>query len=89
MIVLKVTLEIFEIPLSAWVLSARARARARARPRRAGGLGPYPQESTTLKPLWARANFWGAAPTEFNSFTEIERKLNYCAPKIMILKLDI
>ena len=73
MIVLKVTLEKFELPLSAWVLSARARARARAGPSELRGLPALPTRETTLQPLCARANLFGA---DF-------------APKMIILRLDI
>ena len=58
MIVLKVTLQIFELPLSAWVLSARARARARAGPSELRGLPALPTRETTFKPPWARAKFF-------------------------------
>ena len=60
MIVLKVTLENFELPLSAGVLSARARARARARagPSELRGLPALPTRETTLNPPWARAKFF-------------------------------
>ena len=58
MIVLKVTLENFELPLSAGVLSARARARARAGPSELRGLPALPTRETTLNPPWARAKFF-------------------------------
>ena len=54
MIVLKVTLEKFELPLSAGVLSARARAG----PSELRGLPALPTRETTFKPPWARAKFF-------------------------------
>ena len=56
MIVSKVTLENFELPLSAGVLSARARARAG--PSELRGLPALPTRETTLNPPWARAKFF-------------------------------
>ena len=95
MIVSKVTLENFELPLSAGVLSARARARARARagPSELRGLPALPTRETTLQPLCARANLFGKAPRGAFSLLKLKEYLHIVdvdfAPKMIILKLDI
>ena len=91
MIVLKVTLEKFELPLSAGVLSARARARAG--PSELRGLPALPTRETTLQPLCARANLFGKAPRGAFSLLKLKEYLHIVdvdfAPKMIILKLDI
>ena len=91
MIVLKVTLENFELPLSAGVLSARARARAG--PSELRGLPALPTRETTLQPLCARANLFGKAPRGAFSLLKLKEYLHIVdvdfAPKMIILKLDI
>ena len=93
MIVLKVTLEKFESPLSAGVLRARARARARAGPSELRGLPALPTRETTLQPLCARANLFGKAPRGAFSLLKLKEYLHIVdvdfAPKMIILKLDI
>ena len=93
MIVLKVTLAKFELPLSAGVLSARARARARAGPSELRGLPALPTRETTLQPLCARANLFGKAPRGAFSLLKLKEYLHIVdvdfAPKMIILKLDI
>ena len=91
MIVSKVTLENFELPLSAGVLSARARARAG--PSELRGLPALPTRETTLQPLCARANLFGKAPRGAFSLLKLKEYLHIVdvdfAPKMIILKLDI
>ena len=87
MIVLKVTLEKFELPLSAGVLSARAG------PSELRGLPALPTRETTLQPLCARANLFGKAPRGAFSLLKLKEYLHIVdvdfAPKMIILKLDI
>ena len=91
MIVSKVTLENFELPLSAGVLSARARAGAG--PSELRGLPALPTRETTLQPLCARANLFGKAPRGAFSLLKLKEYLHIVdvdfAPKMIILKLDI
>ena len=93
MIVLKVTLENFELPLSAGVLSARARARARPGPSELRGLRPYPRERVNLSHPARAPIFLGSAPRGAFSLLKLKEYLHIVdvdfAPKMIILKLDI